>query len=122
MNRKNIRNIVTFIILLILTVVFLAPIAIVFINSFKGTFYISDAPFGFPTSKTFAGVKNYINGISKTGFLDAIQWSLVITVVSVIVILLFTSMTAWYITRVKSKTTNNLYYIFVFSMIVPCLK
>lgn len=119
MSRKKFTSFAALIVLSILTIMFLAPIGIVFINSFKGTFYISDSPFRFPTTETFAGSTNYLNGISKTGFLSAIRWSFIITISSVLVILIFTSMTAWYITRVKTKITNFLYYIFVFSMIVP---
>lgn len=119
MSRNKFTSFIAFIVLSILTVMFLAPIGIVFINSFKGTFYISDSPFRFPTTETFAGITNYLNGISKTGFLSAIRWSFIITISSVLVILIFTSMTAWYITRVKTKITNFLYYVFVFSMIVP---
>lgn len=107
------------IILSVLAVAFLMPIVIVLMNSFKGKLYISDAPFKLPTSETFAGLSNYISGIQKTEFLSAIGYSLFITVCSVAVIVLFTSMTAWWITRVKSKFTSMLYYLFVFAMIVP---
>lgn len=65
------------------------------------------------------GITNYINGLERTGFLSAIGWSFFITIGSVVVIIFFTSMTAYYITRVKSKLTSTLYYLFVFSMIVP---
>lgn len=119
MSRKKFISTIVLIVLSLITVMFLAPIGIVLINSFKGTFYISDSPFRFPTMETFAGITNYINGITKTGFLSAIRWSFIITISSVLVILIFTSMTAWYITRVKTKFTNFLYYVFVFSMIVP---
>lgn len=119
MSRKKFISTIVLIVLSLITVMFLAPIGIVLINSFKGTFYISDSPFRFPTIETFAGITNYINGITKTGFLSAIRWSFIITISSVVVILIFTSMTAWYITRVKTKFTNFLYYVFVFSMIVP---
>ncbi|TDT62729.1 carbohydrate ABC transporter permease [Fonticella tunisiensis] len=106
-------------VLLILAIAFLAPILIVLMNSFKGKFFISDTPFLLPNSKTFAGLSNYVNGLIKTGFIQAFGWSLFITVSSVVVIVLFTSMTAWYITRVKSKLTKSIYYLFAFSMIVP---
>lgn len=98
---------------------FLAPIIIVLYNSFKGKLYISSSPFELPNAETFSGIDNYISGIEKTGFLSAFGWSLFITFFSVIAIVLFTSMTAWYIVRVKNKFTKALYYIFVFSMIVP---
>ncbi len=112
-------NIVIYILLVILAVIFLAPIFIILFNSFKGKLYISDAPFKLPTSETFVGVQNYIDGLSKTGFLSAFGWSIFITFFSTIVIVLFTSMTGWYITRAKNKVSTVLYFIFVFSMIVP---
>ncbi len=110
---------IIFIILCALVVVFLAPIAFIVINSFKGKFFISDAPFALPTAETFVGLTNYINGLERTGFFSAIGWSFFITILSVVAIIFFTSMTAYYITRVKSKFTSALYYMFVFSMIVP---
>lgn len=119
MQQSRKSNIPVFILLLILAVAFLAPIFIVLMNSFKGKFFISDAPFALPTSDTFVGFENYTSGIEKTGFIDAFGLSLFITVFSVAVIVLFTSMTAWYITRVKSKFNSILYYVFLFSMIVP---
>ncbi|WP_110933985.1 carbohydrate ABC transporter permease [Paenibacillus bouchesdurhonensis] len=108
-----------FLILFVLAVAFISPILIVLMNSFKGKFFISDTPFLFPNSETFSGVSNYTSGIAKTDFISAFGMSLFITVFSVGVIVLFTSMTAWYITRVKTKFNQMLYYIFVFSMIVP---
>lgn len=119
MKRRKFTDDLIFIILLILAIAFLAPIFIVFMNSLKGKFFISDTPFLLPNSKNYVGLTNYINGLTKTGFIQAFGWSLFITVSSVLVIVLFTSMTAWYITRVKSKLTKTLYYLFVFSMIVP---
>lgn len=105
--------------LILASVVFLAPIVIVFLNSFKSKFSINQAPFIPPNSETFVGLENYITGIDDTNFLTAFLWSLFVTVGSVAVIVLFTSMTAWYITRVKSSFNIVLYYLFVFSMIVP---
>ena len=117
--KKNVGNMIIFTILCALVVVFMYPILFIIINSFKGKFFISDNPFAFPTADTFVGITNYINGLERTGFLSAIGWSFFITILSVAVIIFFTSMTAYYITRVKSKATNILYYLFVFSMIVP---
>ena len=115
---KKKNNILLYIILSILSLLFLSPIFIVLYNSFKGKLYISRTPFALPNATTFSALDNYINGIDKTGFISAFGWSLFITVISTAVIILFTSMTAWYITRVKSKVTSFLYYLFVFSMIV----
>ena len=119
MNRKKVFNGIVFLILSILVVVFLAPILFVLINSFKGKLYISNEPFVFPNATTFAGLRNYVTGIEKTGFFSAFGWSVFVTVCSVLAILFFTSMTAYYLTRVKNTITQILYYMFVFSMIVP---
>jgi raffinose/stachyose/melibiose transport system permease protein len=105
--------------LVILAVLFLAPIFIVFMNSFKGRFFISDTPFALPNAQTFVGLENYQNGITKTGFISAFGYSLFITVFSVAAIVFFTAMTAWCITRVRSKVSTILYYLLIFSMIVP---
>lgn len=105
--------------LLILSLLFIAPVIIVLMNSFKGQFYISDAPFVLPTSETFAGLTNYINGIEKTGFFSAFGYSLFITVSSVLLLTFGASMTSWYLIRSKNRFSSILYYLFVFSMIVP---
>lgn len=117
--KTSVKDVFLFLFACALALLFIAPIAIVLMNSFKGKFYISDTPFRIPTAETFSGISNYINGVTKTGFLQAFGWSLFITVFSVIGIVLLTSMTAWFITRVKTKFTTALYYVFVFSMIVP---
>lgn len=122
MERKHhfkISSLIYNIILIVLSVAFLAPILIVLMNSFKGRLHISDQPFKLPTSETFAKFENYTEGVTQTGFFEAFGRSVFITVCSVLVIVIFTSMTAWYITRVKSKFTSILYYLFAFSMIVP---
>lgn len=116
---KSILRGVQSVLLFGLALLFLSPLAIVLLNSFKGQFYISDAPFTLPTAETFVGFSNYISGIEKIGFFSALGYSLWITVASVLVILLFTSMTAWYLVRVRSKVNRILYYVFVFSMVVP---
>lgn len=117
--KQRLQDNVTFIFLFILAVLVLAPLLIVLMNSFKGRFFISDTPFALPDSQTFIGLKNYTSGIAKTGFIQAFGYSLFITVFSVATIVLFTSMTAWCITRVKSKISSLIYYLLVFSMIVP---
>ena len=85
----------------VLSLAFLFPIFLVLVNSFKSKLYISDAPFQFPKVGTYVGLTNYFEGVRKTGFFPAFGRSLFITVCSVAVMVLFTSMTAWYITRVK---------------------
>lgn len=120
MQKRNIVfNILSYILLTAAALIFVAPIAIVLMNSFKSKFYISGEPFKLPDGETFEGILNYTEGVAKTGFFKAFGWSVFITVFSVAAIVLFTSMTAWYITRQKSKFTSALYYAFVFSIIVP---
>ena len=116
---KKIQQIIILAILCCLVVIFLVPIFFVVMNSFKGKLYISDDPFSIPMGDLFVGLENYTSGISKTNFFEAFGWTAFITVFSVGAIVLLTSMTAWYITRVKTKTSEFLYYAFVFSMVVP---
>lgn len=103
----------------LISLVYVFPIVLVVINSFKKKAYISRKPFAIPTGKMYVGLENYVNGIKKTGFVDAFWTSLFITVLSVTVIILCTSMCAWYISRVKNKFTTGLYFLCLFSMIVP---
>ena len=118
-SRQRTQNGVIFVFLTILAVLYLAPMLIVFMNSFKGRFFISDAPFALPTAETFVALQNYFSGIAKTGFIRAFGYSLFITVFSVGTVVLFTAMTAWCITRVKSWVSSVLFYLLVYSMIVP---
>ena len=117
--QQRLRDGLSVALLALLAVLYLAPILIVLFNSFKGRFFISDAPFDLPTAQTFVGLQNYVSGIAKTGFLQAFGYSLFITVFSVAAIILFTSMTAWCITRVTSRVSSMFYYLLVYSMIVP---
>ena len=116
---EKIKDIIRICILAAAALLFVAPVLIVLMNSFKEKLFITSEPFKLPSADTFAGLRNFTEGLRKTGFISAFGWSLFITVGSVAVIVLFCSMTAWYITRVKSRFTSFLYYAFVFSMIVP---
>ena len=103
----------------IFAIIYMIPLAFILINSFKGKFFISDSPFSIPTGETFVGLENFETGLALSGFARAIGWSLFITVFSVIVIVFFCAMTAYYITRVKTWWTSALYYLFAFSMVAP---
>ena len=116
---KRVGNNVIFFVLLALSVLFLVPIIIVVFNSFKSRIYISSQPLKLPNAETFVALENYINGVTSSDFFSAFLRSLFITVVSVILIVLFASMAAWYIVRSNSKITKGIYYMLVFSMIVP---
>ena len=103
----------------IIGVVYIMPILIVLINSFKNKVFINKEPFKLPTKQTWVGIDNFLSAIDKYELLGAVGWTVFITVGSVLVILVCTSMCAWYITRVNSKFTKLLYLLCVFSMVVP---
>lgn len=103
----------------VISILYVYPIILVFINSFKMKVYISKAPFKLPTEKMFVGLENYVRGIQKTGLIEAFGWSLFTTFFSVAVIILCCSMCAWYISRVKTKTTKLIYTLCLFAMVVP---
>lgn len=103
----------------ILGIVYIMPILIVLMNSFKKKVFINKEPFRLPTEKTWNSIENYLTAIDKYELLSAVGWTVFITLGSVLVILICTSMCAWYITRVKTKFTKILYLLCVFSMVVP---
>ena len=103
----------------IIGIIYIIPIILVLINSFKDKVYINDQPFTLPTAETSIGLGNYFTAIDKYGLLEAVGWTVFITVGSVAVILICTAMCAWYISRISNKWTNGLYYLCVFSMVVP---
>lgn len=105
--------------LVLLAALTLVPLFLVVQNSFKSRFYISGDPFALPNKETFVALENYISGLSAGGFFAAFGRSMLITVVSVGLIVLCTSMAAWYLMRVRTALTKGMYYLFVFSMIVP---
>ena len=102
-----------------LSVVYILPIVVVLLNSFKKKSYINLEPFKAPNETTFAGLDNYTAAIDQYGFLKAVGWTVFITVGSVAAILICTSMCAWYITRVQNRITKGIYLLCVFSMVVP---
>lgn len=105
----------------VLSVVYIFPIIIVFYNSFKTNDAINAETFALPKADTFVGFENFIKGMTfgNYPFLKSVFYSLVITVISTALILLFCSMTAWYVARVNSKFCKFVYYLCVFSMVVP---
>ena len=104
----------------ILALLYVYPIVMILFNSVKReTAITTSGAFTLPTADTFAGLANYANAIASKGFLQSLGYSLLITITSVAAILICCSMCAWYITRVKGKLSKILYYLFVFSMVVP---
>ena len=119
MKRKRGLSMIDTIVFTILGLIYISPILIVLMNSFKKKVFINKEPFTFPTEKTWNGIENYVTAIDKYGLLSAVGWTVFITIGSVLVILICTSMCAWYITRVKTRFTKTLYLLCVFSMVVP---
>ncbi|MBQ9742407.1 MAG: carbohydrate ABC transporter permease [Ruminococcus sp.] len=113
------QNLIFTIIFSVLSLLYVVPLVIVLINSLKKKAFVSRYPFALPNSRSFAGISNYRGGIEKTEFFRAMGGSLIITVLSVMLIILCTSMCAWYIIRVRNKLTKLMYFLFVFSMVVP---
>lgn len=108
------------VIMTVVCVLWMYPIIMVLLNSLKTPEAISTSTaFQLPTADTFAGVANYENAITRQGFFSSLFYSAFITVTSVLAILVFCSMFAWYITRVNNKITKTLYLLCAFSMVVP---
>ena len=121
MNKKNnAMNTFWTIFLSVASILYMYPIIMILFNSLKQETSIStDTAFQLPTAETFAGLENYVNAIGSKGFLQSLGYSLLITVTSVAAILICCSMCAWYITRIRSKVSSAIYYLCVFSMVVP---
>ena len=117
---KRANNILTAFFVL-LSIAYLYPIFVVLVNSFKSNAAINTDTFALPNAGTFMGFQNYIQGMTfgNYPFYRSVEYSVVITVLSVALILLCTSMAAWYISRVGSTICKIVYFMFVFSMIVP---
>lgn len=118
--RANLANTFLTVVFSLFCVAWVYPVVMILMNSLKKESAIStNTIFQLPTVQTFAGLSNYVNAVGAKGFVSAFLTSLLITVTSVAAILLFCSMCAWYITRVENKLTKAVYYLFVFSMVVP---
>ncbi len=108
------------VIMLLVSLLYMYPIFMVLMNSLKIESAISTSTaFELPTAETFAGLANYENAINAQGFLSSFFYTAFITITSVLAILFFCSMFAWYITRVETKVTKALYLLCAFSMVVP---
>lgn len=101
------------------SVVYLFPLFVLLINSFKEKQAITGQVFHLPTAETFVGLGNYLRGVTSINFFQSIGYSFIVTVLSVALILLCTSMCAWFIARVGGRVCRWIYYLFVFSMVVP---
>ena len=117
--KKKMMGILATLFFTLVSIVFVAPIFIVLINSMKSKTFINLETFKMPTEESYVGLENYKTAITQYDFLKALGWTLFITVFSVAVILICCSMTAWFITRVKNVFTKIIYLLCVFSMVIP---
>ena len=120
MKEKRLNRMLTAIFVFV-SILWVSPVFIVLLNSFKKTNSIALTPFALPNAETFAGFDNFIGGINHGNypFLMSVLYSLIITLLSVGLILICTSMAAWYMVRVNSKLCKAFYYLCIFSMVVP---
>lgn len=121
LKKRNVGGIILTVLFAIVCLIYIIPIIEVFINSFKTNSSINQQTFALPNGETFVGTDNYVKGVTFGNYpiYKSMLYSLLITVVSVALILVCTSMAAWYISRVGSKFTKVFYFACVFSMIVP---
>ena len=114
------KSIIPTIILSVISIIWIYPIVMILFNSLKVESAITTSGvFQFPTSETWNGIQNFIASVTQMDFLKSFWYSLVISVMSVVLILLCCSMCAWYIVRVNGLLSKVLYYLCVFSMVVP---
>jgi raffinose/stachyose/melibiose transport system permease protein len=116
---KKTRRAVASIALAVASLLYVSPLFIILINSFKQKTYINLEPFRFPGAETWAGLENFFSGIDNYGLIAGVGWTLMITLGSMAAILVLCSMFAWFITRVQNVYTKLLYLLCVFSMVVP---
>ncbi len=118
--KHAVKNTVLTVVLGLLCVAWVYPVFMILFNSLKKETAISTGTaFQLPGSESFAGLSNYADAINSKGFLSAFGYTLLITVTSVVLILICCSMCAWFITRVDAWYSKGLYFLFVFSMVVP---
>ncbi len=118
-NKKR-ASLVFTVVFAVICVFWVYPIITILINSLKKNSMITTQDvFNLPTPRSFVGLANYVEGVTSMNFLQSFWYSLVITVMSVVLILVCCSMAAWYVVRVKSKIAQIFYYLCVFSMVIP---
>ena len=105
----------------LISLLYVFPVFMVVLNSFKGNTFVKTATFAWPTEESYVGLANFVKGVTFGGypFLNSVKYSVIITLLSAALILVFTSMAAWYISRVDSTFCRVVYYLCVFSMVVP---
>jgi len=121
LSKERRNKMILTVVLSIISVIYVLPVFMVLLNSFKLNTFVKTATFALPTGEMWAGFSNFVKGMTfgNYPFYKSAWYSVVITILSTALILLGTTMAAWYITRVDSKFCRALYYLCVFSMVVP---
>lgn len=119
--KEKLGKMLTTVFFAIISVAYIFPVAMVVINSFKKNTFVKTDTFSMPSGESFAGIENFVTGMTFGGypFWKSVVFSVIITILGTFLILLFTSMAAWYISRVDSLFCRIVYYGCVFSMVVP---
>ena len=105
----------------VISIIYVLPVFFVALNSFKVNTFVKTDTFGWPSGESYAGWANFVKGMTfgNYPFIKSVFYSVVITVLSTALILLFTSMAAWYIARVNSLACKVVYFGCIFSMVIP---
>ena len=121
LTRQKLGKTILTVVMSIISIIYLLPVLSLVINSFKANTFIKTDTFGLPSDESFVGFVNFVKGMTfgNYPFINSVLYSVIITVLSTGLILLFTSMAAWYITRRNSFFCKLVYYLCVFSMVVP---
>ena len=121
LRRRERRQTFMTVLFTVISVLYLMPVVLVLINSLKANAFVNTETFKLPTAESFVGLKNYVKGMTfgNFAFYKVVFYSFFITIASTALILLCTSMAAWYISRVGSLVSKIVYYLCVFSMVVP---
>lgn len=121
LRRRERRQALLTVVFTIISVLYLMPVFLVLINSLKANAFVNTETFKLPTAESFVGLKNYVKGMTfgNFAFYKVVFYSFFITITSTALILVCTSMAAWYISRVGSLVSKIVYYLCVFSMVVP---
>ncbi len=119
--KQKLGKTITTVFFVLLSIFYVFPVLMVLVNSFKVNTFVKTDTFGIPTGESFAEFDNFIKGMTFGGypFASSVFYSIIITILGTFLILLFTSMAAWYISRVDSTLCRVVYYACVFSMVVP---
>ena len=105
----------------VISLIWMIPIIIAILNSFKSNDSVNMSFFSLPSSDTFVFAENYKKALTfgNYPFLRSFGYSVLISSVSTALIIICCSMASWYIVRVGSVFSKIFYYLCMFSLAVP---